>query len=68
MPIGHLVMPEDAGVVLAAPVHLDGKGHYLHWGFVQISVANVVVVAVIAACFIAALFLPFPKSKGRAGR
>lgn len=52
----------------APPVNLNGQGHYLHWGFVQISVANVVVIAVIAVVFVLALFLPFPKPKGRDGR
>ena len=52
----------------APPVNLNGRGHYLHWGFVQVSVANVVVITVIAVAFAVALFVPFPGSKGRDGR
>ncbi|GAA2003517.1 hypothetical protein [Catenulispora subtropica] len=52
----------------APPVNLSGQGHYLHWGFVQVSVANVVVIAAIAVAFVVALFVPFPGSKGRDGR
>ncbi len=50
----------------AAVVNLDHPGHYLHWGVVQISVANLVVVLVMLALFALALVLPFPK--GRDGR
>ncbi|HET9169647.1 MAG TPA: hypothetical protein VFN97_09425 [Actinospica sp.] len=50
---------------LAAPVNLDGPGHYLNWGVIQISVANLVVVAVMIVIFLLALLLPFPKGRGR---
>lgn len=46
-------------------VDLDGPGHYLHWGFVQISVANAVVVLTMLAVFALALVLPFPRGRGR---
>jgi hypothetical protein len=41
-------------------VDLNGPGRYVHWGVVQISVANLVVIAVMVALFVAALLLPFP--------
>ena len=43
-----------------AVVDLNGPGHYVHWGVVQISVANLVVIAVMLLVFALALFLPFP--------
>jgi len=49
----------------AAPVNLNGPGHYLHWGVIQISVANLVVVAVMVVVFVLAIVLPFPKGRGR---
>jgi hypothetical protein len=53
-------------------VNLNGHGHYLHWGFVQISAANIVMIVLIGVAFLAALFVPFPKPKpkpkGRDGR
>lgn len=39
---------------------LNHPGHYVHWGVIQISVANLVVIAVMIAIFVAALFVPFP--------
>ncbi len=50
---------------LAAPVNLDHPGHSLHWGVIQISVANLVVILLMIAVFVAAILLPFPKGRGR---
>jgi hypothetical protein len=50
---------------LAAAVDLNGPGHYLNWGVIQISVANLVVIAVMLVIFLAAVLLPFPKGRGR---
>ena len=52
-------------VVAGAPINLNPPGHYLHWGVIQISVANLVVIAVMLALFALAIFLPFPKDRGR---
>lgn len=51
-------MNSGGPVVLA--VGLNHPGHYVHWGVIQISVANLVVIAVMIAIFVAALLLPFP--------
>ena len=51
--------------LVTAPVNLNHPGHYVHWGVIQISVANVVVIALMIAIFAAALLLPFPKPKDR---
>ncbi|MFE7856788.1 hypothetical protein ACIRP3_21870 [Streptomyces sp. NPDC101209] len=51
MPRGHAV---------AAPVDLNGTGHYVHWGVIQLSVANLVVIGVMVVVFVLALLLPFP--------
>ena len=50
--------------LLAAPINLNHPGHYVHWGVIQISVANLVVIAVMIALFVVALVLPFPKDRG----
>ena len=50
---------------LAAPINLNNPGHYLHWGFIQISVANLLVIVLMVVIFIAALLLPFPKDKDK---
>ena len=55
---------EMLGRVLSGPpVNLNDPGHYLHWGVIQISVANLVVIAAMIVVFVAALLLPFPKGR-----
>lgn len=51
--------------VLAAPVNLNRSGHYLHWGVVQISVANLTVIVIMVVLFVLALLLPFPTKRDR---
>ena len=48
-----------------APIDLNHPGHYVHWGVIQISVANLVVIGVMVAIFILALIVPFPKGRKR---
>jgi hypothetical protein len=47
--------------VLASLVNLDKPGHYVHWWVIQLSVANLVVVALMVVVFVLALVVPFPK-------
>jgi len=49
--------------MLAAIVNLDHPDHYLHWGFILISVANLIVIVVLLALFILAISLPFLKTR-----
>jgi hypothetical protein len=51
------------GTLLASPVNLNHPGRYLHWGVIQISYANLVVIAVMLVLFGLALVLPFPKGR-----
>jgi hypothetical protein len=57
-------MAPAAPVVLAALFDLSHPARYLHWHFFQMSVANVVVILLMIAVFIAAILIPFPK-RGR---
>ncbi len=41
-------------------MHLDNPASYLHWGFILISIPNLVVIGGMVALFAIALFLPFP--------
>ncbi|HTJ67064.1 MAG TPA: hypothetical protein VL551_06000 [Actinospica sp.] len=50
--------------VTAAPVDLNGPGHYLSWSFIQISAANLLMIVLILLAFVAALLLPFPGRRG----
>ncbi|MFB6941415.1 MULTISPECIES: hypothetical protein [unclassified Streptomyces] len=55
--------PMHPGHVLAAPLDLGGTGYYIHWGVLQISGANLAVVALMLIVFALALLLPFPRSR-----
>ncbi len=44
---------------------LNGPAHYVHWHFFQMSVANIVVILLMVAVFVAAILLPFPHRGGR---
>lgn len=50
---------------LAALVPLNNLGHYLHWHFIQISVANTLVIVLMAITFVAAILVPFPGRRRR---
>lgn len=39
---------------------LGGEAHYLTWGVLQISLANLIVIVVMVVLFVLALVLPFP--------
>ena len=49
-----------------AAINLNQPGSYLHWSIFTVSVANLVLIAVMVVIFGAALLLPFPR--GRAGQ
>jgi hypothetical protein len=42
-------------------INLNGPGNFLHWSIFYVSVANLVLIAVMVVIFGAALLLPFPK-------
>lgn len=48
---------------LAGVVPMDSPGTFLHWGVIQISVANLVVIILMLVVFALALVLPFPGRK-----
>ncbi len=41
-------------------VDLNSPGYYIHWGFIQISLANLIVIALMIVVFVVALLAPFP--------
>ena len=57
-------------IVQAAPrviaVGLNGTGYYIHWGFFQISLANLIVILLMILVFVLALLLPFPRGRNGA--
>jgi hypothetical protein len=48
----------------ASLIDLNSPANYVHWHFFQMSVANVVVIALMILVFVAAILLPFP-GRGR---
>jgi hypothetical protein len=44
---------------------LNHPGHYLHWHFINVSVANVVVMVAMIVVFAAAITLPLPGRRER---
>ncbi|WP_020658991.1 hypothetical protein [Amycolatopsis benzoatilytica] len=41
------------------------SGTYLHWGVIQISLANLLIIAIMLVVFALALLIPFPGRHGR---
>jgi hypothetical protein len=54
----HALAPTSSGVF-----DLNQPGTYLHWSIFEISVANLIVIAVMVVIFAAALLLPFPHTR-----
>ncbi len=48
-------------ILIATLINLNHPDHYLNWSFFTISVANLVIIAVMVVIFCLALLLPFPK-------
>ncbi len=55
---------ELLGRLVQSVINLNGPGRYVHWGFIQISVANLVVIALMIVVFAAAILVPFPRRGG----
>jgi hypothetical protein len=49
--------------VMAAVFNLNHPAHYVHWHFFQMSVSNIIVIALILIVFVLAIVLPFPRAK-----
>jgi hypothetical protein len=56
-------MLSGISIPFAAVFDLSGEPTYVHWHFFQMSVANVGVILLMIAVFIAAILLPFPKRR-----
>jgi hypothetical protein len=53
--------------VTGAVIDLNHRAHTVDWGFIHLSVANLVVIALMIVVFIAAILIPFPGAKRRSG-
>jgi hypothetical protein len=52
-----------SGLSIAA----EAPGKYIHWGVIQISVANLAIIGVMVLLFILALVVPFPTHDDESG-
>jgi hypothetical protein len=53
------------GMALAAVFNLNHPARVIEWGFIKLSVANIVVIGLMLAVFAAAILLPFPGTARR---
>jgi uncharacterized membrane protein len=53
-------------VALGAVFNLNHPAHVVHWHFFQMSISNVIVIAVMLIVFTLAIALPFPGAASRA--
>jgi hypothetical protein len=42
---------------------LNAHAHYIHWGWVQISYANLTVILLMIVVFVLAIVVPFPQHR-----
>jgi hypothetical protein len=52
---------------MAAVFNLNHPAHYVHWHFFQMSVSNVIVIALMLIVFVLAIVIPFPRGKRLGG-
>ena len=50
--------------MLAALVNLNKRPYYIHWGVLQLSAANAIVIALMIVVFVIAILVPFPRDRG----
>ena len=58
-------MTAALALVVGVLINLTGPGHYLHWGFIQISVGNLVVIGLMVVTFLAAILIPYHRKGGQ---
>ena len=59
-------MSHPGVTVIGAVFNLNHPAHVVEWHFIQLSVANLVVIALMLAVFALAIALPFPGARARA--
>lgn len=47
----------------SSDVLASGAGTYVHWGVIQISVTNLVIIGLMLLVFVLAIVLPFPGNR-----
>jgi hypothetical protein len=52
-------------LLAASTAATTSPGHYLEWGVISVSVANLIVIGTMIVVFVLAILLPFPHGKDR---
>jgi hypothetical protein len=59
------VLQPIAAAVIGAVFKLNHPAHVVHWGFIKLSLSNVIVICVMLVVFAIAISLPFPGAAER---
>ena len=52
------------GTLFGSLIDLNKPGNYVHWGFIQMSYGNLLVIVLMIIVFFAAILIPFKSHKG----
>ena len=58
------ILPAVMSRLVGSLVNLNHPGHYVHWGFIQLSVANLILIGLMVVVFVAAILIPFRRHGG----
>jgi hypothetical protein len=55
------------GTLFGSLIDLDKPGNYIHWGFIQMSYGNLIVILLMVVVFLLAILIPFKSHKSKEG-
>jgi hypothetical protein len=55
------------GALFGSLIDLNKPGHYIHWGFIQMSYGNLLVIVLMVIVFFAAVLIPFTTHRNKGG-
>ena len=55
------------GTLFGALIDLNKPGNYVHWGFIQLSYGNLIVIILMVIVFLLAILIPFKSHKSKEG-
>jgi hypothetical protein len=55
------------GALFGSLIDLNKPGNYIHWGFIQMSYGNLIVIILMVIVFLLAIFIPFKSHKSKEG-
>ena len=55
------------GTLFGSLIDLNKPGNYVHWGFIQMSYGNLIVIILMVIVFLLAIFIPFKTHKSKEG-